>query len=172
MSTSDPTTTKGDPNVAANFDAEAEAKLVHDALKQMASLNLERAALNAKISKARKQMKADGIELGPLDATLRMMEWSPSEVREHFDIQQRYARAARLPIGTQIDLLSDVDDATVTAGDWNSRGFSAATTGKGVPGVPPKECPPEHHQDWLAGWNDGQMKNAPAKLRIVEKTKA
>lgn len=168
MSTSDKTTSKGDPNVAANFDAEAEAKIVQAALREMAALNEERQTLNSKITKARKQMKSDGVELGHLDATLKMMLWGPAEVREHFDTQQRYARAGRLPIGTQIDLLADCDDDEVALTDWKWSGFAAATTGKGVFGVPPDSCPPEMHQAWLEGWHDGQHKNAPSKLKVVE----
>lgn len=168
MSTSDKTTSKGDANVAANFDAEAEAKIIQDALREMAELNAERTSLNAKISKRRKQMKADGVVLGELDATLKLMDWGPAEIREHFDTKQRYARAARLPIGSQIDLLSDSNDDEVATTDWRFAGFAAATTGKGVFGVPPDSCPPEMHQAWLEGWHDGQVRNAPSKLKVVE----
>lgn len=172
MSTSDPITTKGDANLLPPAEigdnSQAEAEAFNAAMRQMISLNGERAALNAKITKARKGFKADGIALKPLDATIAMLEWEPSEVREHFAVQERYARYAKLPIGTQLDLMAHASEDEVVQGDWKSRGYGAAVTGKGTPGVPPPECPPEHHQDWLSGWNDGQWDNAPKKLRVAE----
>lgn len=169
MSTSDKVTNKGDPNIAEiGNNSEAFERAFNAALRVQSELNEERAKLNARASKIRKGFKADGIQLGKLDATLAMMTWSPSEVREHFATLHNYARLARLPVGTQLDLLADTPEEEVSVADWTSRGFSAATTGKGVPGVPPKEAPPEMHQAWLAGWTDGQYKNAPGKLKIVE----
>ena len=165
MSTKDKVTSKGDPNIAEIGDNGHDEAVAFDAaMREQIKLNAERSALNAKISTARKGFKANGIELKHLDATIHMMEWSPSEIREHFDVQHRYARYCNLPVGAQLDLLSQADDNEVSAQDWHFRGYAAATTGIGKPGVPPPECPQDRHQDWLSGWNDGQVVNAPKSM--------
>ena len=160
MSLDEPTTALGDANLL-NDDGAAEAEAFDLSMREQIEFNKERAALNAKISAGRKRMKARGIILGKLDATIRMMEWSPAEVREDFAVSLRYAKLAKLPIGSQIDAFKDAEDDEVAEADWYSRGYSSAVTGKGTPGVPPPECPPEFHQNWLEGWGDGQLKNMP-----------
>lgn len=160
MPTTDQFTNKGDPNIAEIGDnSEAFAKDFDSAMKEQIGLNAQRATLNAKISKARKGFKANGIELGKLDATIRMLEWSPAEVREHFAVEQQYARLAGLPIGTQVDMFAHAEDDEVAKIDWTSRGYSDAMLGKKA--EVPKGCPPEHQQDYLNGhggakwWSDG-----------------
>ncbi len=129
-------------------------------------------AAKSGLKSVRKQAKASGIELGHLDAVVRMSEWSIEEVREHYALSTRYAIWLGLPLGEQADLFADENAApakpTDKAAEWDAKGFMAATTGKGVFGDgPPAECPPEHHQDWLHGVERGTARNAPKKLEPV-----
>lgn len=169
MPTTDPVTKLGDANMAVDPETGAIAGIGHNhvgceaedferALRRQIALNAERASLNAKIGRERKEMKSKGIALGHLDTVVRMLEWAPAEVRQHFAVVEQYARWAKLPLGTQIDLLAHATDEEVASQDWFARGFAAAVTGKGTFGVPPKECPPENHQDFLSGVTAGTVK--------------
>lgn len=141
-------TTLAPPEIGDNSQ---EEKHFRDALVRQIALNEERNELNGRITKARKEMKAKGVVLGKLDSTIAMLNWSPAEVREYFAVQARYARYARLPVGTQLDLMELADDADVVKADWISRGYAAGISGK--PGTPPDNCPPENHQDFMEGYN-------------------
>ena len=160
MATTDKTTTKGDANLAEiEGNGYDEAEAFDNAMRAMIPLIAERQALNARITKARKGFKADGIALGHLDAAIKMLEWSASEVREHFATAQRYARLAGLPVGEQVDMFAHADDDAVAKADWISRGYSDAMLGK--PPLIPEGCPPESHNDYLHGhsgarwWTEG-----------------
>lgn len=164
MSTKDPVTTKGDPNIAEIGDnGHDEAEAFNRAMRLMIPLIAERAEMNAHITSVRKGIKADGISLGHLDAAIKMLTWSPGEVREHFATAQRYARLAGLPLGEQVDLFAHAEDDTVATADWVSRGYSDAMLGK--PATIPDGCPQENHQDYLRGhggarwWTEGDSSN-------------
>lgn len=135
-------------------NSEAEKRHFDAAMHEQIKLNAERATLNAKIGKARKGMKANGIVLGKLDSTIKRLEWSPQEVREDIATQQRYDAYAGLPVGNQVDLLANANDEEVARGDWRSRGRSDALRFK--PAAVPKGCPPEFHQDYLAGHEEAR----------------
>lgn len=125
-------------------------------VKANAALEVARANRQA----VRKLAKAAGVELGILDAKLKMAEWEPSEIRSHYATDARYAELLRLPVGTQLDLLEGVPEAARPDIDWQSRGFLAATTKLGVPGQPPADVPADQVQNWMQGWQEGQEKNA------------
>lgn len=155
----------GTAQVGDNSDAEAD--LIRQHAKAIIAQRQVIQSAQKVLGRLRKEAKADGLTLGTLDAMIRLLEMSPDEQRVFFSEHHTYAEAlhiAHVPVGSQLDLLDANLDPEVRSRDWRARGFSAATTGKGVPGVPPAECPPEHHQDWLSGWNDGQAVNAPARL--------
>lgn len=150
MPTTDPKTTKGDPSLASNSEAESFDK----AMRAQIAMNAKIGTIRAENTKMRKGFKADGIVLGKLDSTIAMLEWSPSEIRESFAVAQRYAGYAGLPVGTQIDLLAHADEEAVARADWRARGRADALRLK--PAAVPKGCPPERHQDYLEGHEEAR----------------
>ena len=128
------------------------------ACKQMAQLNAERKTLNEKVSSARKQMKANGIELGLMDATLKMAEWDRGEVRQHFDRGRQYAAWLGLPVGTQSNLFEGLSDDEVQRQEWYAAGVTAQRAGK--PRVAPDECPDAYLTAWDAGFDGRDTKTA------------
>lgn len=141
---------------------------IREYARKIIRINEEAKKVGAARAAIRKQAKAAGITLGHLDAMIRLLDMTPQEQREHFAERQRYAAALRMPIGTQLDLMAHATDTEVQQQDAYARGFAAATTGKGAPGVPPEEISPIYHQDWLRGWGDGQAENAPGQLEDGE----
>src|SRR5690606_25481991 len=75
-----------------------------EAVREVAKVNAEMRALNERRKGIRKKWKSEGIELGILDATIKMAEWDRAEVRAHFDNARRYAEWLGLPVGVQADL--------------------------------------------------------------------
>lgn len=143
--------------------------LGHNGLTEDVFLVNMRAIINAQakvdlakagLKEARKLAKAAGIELKQLDAVIAMADWGPDEVRDHFATRNQYAIWMGLPVGTQPDFFAGVPDAAKPSVDWRSRGYVAATTGKGAVGKPPEDCPPDQVQAWMEGWHDGQKKIA------------
>jgi hypothetical protein len=155
MATTDKKTTKGDDNIAEIGDNSGRDKeLFEKAMRAQIGLNAERTALNAKISKARKGFKADGIVLKHLDSTIHMLEWSPEEIRDEFATIQRYAGWAALPVGSQVDLLVNGSDEDVARNDWRARGRQLALRMK--PAEVPKGCPPEFTQDFMDAYHEAK----------------
>ena len=122
----------------------------------MADFNRKMDELRGARNAARKQLKAQGVELGMLDATMKMGEWGRDEVRQHFDTQRAYARFYNLPVGSQADLFAGMKPDEIDAKEWEARGQTAGLAGKDP--VPPEECPAEHHQAFMVGWHAGQKK--------------
>jgi hypothetical protein len=127
----------------------------------------EFAAIDAKMDEikglrrsARKRAKAAGIELGQLDAVVRMADWSMEEVRSYFGTQTQYAIWMGLPLGTQADLFAKENAEPVDephgAEYWQSKGYGAGIRGQAK--TPPDECHPTHHQDFFHGWDKAQAK--------------
>jgi hypothetical protein len=123
-----------------------------EAIRDIAKVNAEMRALNERRKGIRKKWKSEGIELGLLDAALKMAEWDRAEVRAHFDTGRRYAEWLGLPIGAQADLFKSAGDDAVLKSEWFGLGRVASRLGK--PGKPPEECPPEYHQAFMAGFNE------------------
>ena len=129
-----------------------------EAVKEISGINAKMRALNEDKKAIRKKWKANGIELGLLDATIKMAEWDRPEVRAHFDIAKRYAEWLGLPLGTQQDLFAGLGDDEVQKREWFALGQVASRLGR-AQGKPPEECPPEYHQDWLKGFADEDEKS-------------
>lgn len=125
--------------------------------------NGPRDAAAAVVRSARKAARGDGVDLGKLDQMIKMSTWEPEEIRDHFARLHQYAAWMKMPVGSQLDMFEGIPMATRPGFDWKSRGFMAATTKKGVPGVPPPDCPADQMQAWMEGWSEGQAKNAPAQ---------
>lgn len=153
MPTTDPVTVKGDaslvPPAEIGDNSGQEERAFKAAQRTMIDLIAQRKALAAKISKARKQMKADGIVLGDLDEAVADLDRTPAEIRENFARKIRYAGYNKVPLGQQIDLLANASEEDVAKADWRSRGRSDALRLK--PASPGKSCPPERVQDYMEG---------------------
>lgn len=141
-----------------------------EAVTEISRINAEARAVNERRKAIRKKWKAEGIELGILDATVKMAEWERSEVRSHFDTARRYADWLGLPIGTQQDLFKGLSDDQIQAKEWYSVGRVASATGK--PGRPPEECPEEYHQDFMRGFNDEDERSWEAADATDQQLKA
>jgi ribosome modulation factor len=122
---------------------------------------------------ARKNAKAAGLELEQMDMIIRMLGWEPQEIRDFIERLLKYMDLAELlpqdEPDRQLVLFPEVEPDARAKADWELRGFLAGTTGKGVDGKPPSECPAERMQDWMEGWHRAQEANAPAKLAVVRK---
>lgn len=129
-----------------------------EAVKEISSINAKVRALNEDRKAIRKKWKAIGLELGLLDATIKMAEWDRPEVRTHFDLSRRYAEWLGLPLGTQQDLFAGMGDDEVQKREWFALGQVASRLGQ-AQGKPPEECPPEYHQAWLKGFADEDEKS-------------
>lgn len=124
---------------------------------QKAVVDAEKVKLNA----LREDARHVGVKLGKLDKAVKRGSWTPEEVREDIEEDIQYAKwVGSIPEGVQLDLLDGVPLPARTEIDWYHRGLTAATTGTGVVGTPPDECPADQVQTWMRGWNDGQEKNA------------
>lgn len=119
---------------------------------------------------ARKRAKAAGIDLGHMDAVVRMADWSTDEVREFFGTRTKYALWMRLPLGAQADMFADEQTKPVEepqdAAYWSGKGYQAGV--RGLVLKIPAECHPQHHQDFTHGYHAGQAKLAPKKLEPVK----
>lgn len=128
------------------------------AANQMVKLQAERAALNAKITSFRKGLKAQGFTLGVLDAVIKMLEWSPEEIKEHYAERDWYAEAMRFPVGDQLELFGDdkTPDPVKEQLRWRNIGFKDGLAGRGWPNEFPDGCPPEAEQSYGQGHEEGQ----------------
>lgn len=151
----------GDSNVVPmnpNADAKREqasnvtSATFLEAVREIAKVNAEMRSLNERRKGIRKKWKAEGLELGILDATLKMAEWDRAEVRDHFDNARRYAEWLGLPVGVQADLFKGLGDDEVQKSEWRALGRVASNLGRAA--KPPEECPPEYRQSWMQGFND------------------
>lgn len=122
-----------------------------EAVREIAKVNAEMKALNERRKGIRKKWKAEGLELGILDATIKMAEWDRAEVRAHFDNARRYAEWLGLPIGVQADLFKGLGDDAVQKKEWFALGQVSSRLGRA--NKAPDECPPEYRQHWQAGFN-------------------
>lgn len=168
-------------NPNAEVRREQEAALASstflDAVREIARINGEVRSLNERRKSVRKKWKAEGVELGILDATIKMAEWDRSEVRAHFDNARRYAEWLGLPVGSQKDLFSGMGEDEVQQKEWRALGRVASRLGK--PARAPEECPAEYQQHYMQGfheadeeeWDEAERTEAQRQeaLRAAEK---
>lgn len=119
-------------------------------VRELADINAKADAIRSTQRAVRKTIKARGIELGILDATLKMAEWDREEVRLAFDNRRKYADFLGLPVGTQPDMFKDMSEDEKQAVEWEAKGatdFFAAKSGS-----PPEECPEPFHKHYVRGF--------------------
>jgi hypothetical protein len=128
------------------------------AANEMVAWNEKRAALNAQISGFRKGCKAMGITLGALDKQVRMLAWTPEEVKKDYEENQWYAEAMRHPIGSQLELYGTdaTPDGVKEQLKWRNIGFKDGVAGRGWANEAPKECPATSVQSYGEGHEEGQ----------------
>jgi hypothetical protein len=138
------------------------------AVHELSDLNSQRAELGAKVSAARKRIKARGIELGDLDVTMKMLEWAPGEVRTAFMRRAFYAQTLNLAAGDLLDLFEEregVEDPEVDDRRWYNVGRKDGLAGRGWPDEAPEGCPEEHAKAYGDGHEAGAEVVRQAFLR-------
>jgi hypothetical protein len=128
------------------------------AARKMVELQVERENVSRKISAYRKSLKAEGFTLGVLDAVVKMLDWTPEEIKNHYAERNWYAEAMRFPVGSQLEFFGTdaTPDAVKEQLKWKQIGFKDGVAGKGWANEPPKGCPPEAVQSYGAGHEEGQ----------------
>jgi ribosome modulation factor len=149
---------KPDNGIGHNGGVSEETFFQH--LQAVVAATAPRDVAAANLRAVRKKARGDGVDLGKMDAMIKMSTWEPEAVRDHFLVLHRYAAWMQMPIGAQLDLFEGMPMAAKPALDWHAKGFHAATTKMGVPGTPPDDCPADQVQAWMTGWSEGQAKNA------------
>lgn len=120
----------------------------------------KRAALNAEIGRSRKQAKADGVELGDLDFTIKAMGWAVGEIAAHFKRRLSYLSFNNINIGAIDKLFGDQTE------DQRYAGVMAGMAGKVC--SPPANLTPNEKQTWIAGWHEGNKARDGALFDIKE----
>lgn len=134
----------------------------HDDIRMAANEMLafieQRKALTAKIGTFRKGLKAKGITLGVLDEQVRLLEWTPEEVKQFYAERDWYAEAMRHPIGSQLELYGTdaTPDGVREQLKWRNIGFKDGVAGRGWANEAPKECPATSVQSYGEGHEEGQ----------------
>lgn len=134
----------------------------HDDIRMAANEMLgfieQRKALTAKIGTFRKGLKAKGITLGVLDEQVRLLEWTPEEVKQFYAERDWYAEAMRHPIGSQLELYGTdaTPDGVKEQLRWRNIGFKDGVAGRGWANEAPKECPSTSVQSYGEGHEEGQ----------------
>lgn len=141
-----------------------------EAVREIAQVNAEMRSVNERRKGIRKKWKSEGLELGILDATIKMAEWDRSEVRAHFDNARKYAEWLGLPVGMQADLFKGLGDDEVQKKEWFALGAVSSRLGR--PNKAPEECPPEYRQCWQAGFNGEDEKSWTEAEKEAAQTEA
>lgn len=119
------------------------------AVREVAAINARAAAVNEDRKAIRKKWKANGIELGQMDAIMKMADWDRADIIEHFRIRKEYGIWMGYAVEAQGDLLANATDDEISKREWRSRGIVAARMGR--PAVIPDDCPPDYAQDFMEG---------------------
>ena len=150
---------EGVADISGNLTSETFLQSV----QEMAAINAEMRSVNEKRKKVRKTIKARGIELGDLDAVVRMSDWDREEVRASFDRRRRYAEWLGLPIAHQADMFKGLTQEQKSAAEWEATGRTAYLAAKGP--QPPEECPEPFKLNWLRGYKLAAGEAPPEKKK-------
>ncbi|SFS42627.1 hypothetical protein [Brevundimonas viscosa] len=160
------------PNEPTNgFPSHDEVRM---AVNEMVAFNERRRKLNAEISAFRKGLKQKGVTLGVLDEQVRLLEWTPEEVKKFYAERDWYAEAQRHPIGAQLELYGTdaTPDPVREQLKWRNIGFKDGVAGRGWANEAPKECPTDCIQSYGEGHEEGQATVRRAFATRMEKAKA
>lgn len=148
-----------DPQPGRNSGPGPSHDEIRMAAKRIVELQAEREAVTKKISTFRKGLKAEGFTLGVLDAVVKMLEWSPEEIKAHYAEREWYAEALRFPIGTQLEFFGTdaTPDAVREQLKWKQIGVKDGIAGRGWANEAPKGCPPDCVQAYGEGHEEGQQ---------------
>lgn len=150
----------------------------HDAIRmavnEMLAFIEQRKALNAKISSFRKGLKAKGFTLGVLDAQIKLLDWSPEDIKKSYAERDWYAEAMRFPIGSQLELYGTdaTPDPVREQLRWRNIGFKDGLAGRGWADQPPEGCAHDCHQSYGEGHEEGQATVRRAFAARVERANA
>lgn len=125
------------------------------AVKEIGEARRKVKLANDELKHVRKGFKHQGIELGVLDAMVKMADWSRGEIRDHFETQRRYAEWLGLPAAPTPVIQGEfkgLDDEEIARREAHAMGRTASRLGQ--PGKPPEELDASLHQAWLQGFND------------------
>jgi hypothetical protein len=144
------------------------------AVNEMLTLIEARKAHNAKISTFRKGLKAKGFTLGVLDAHIKLLDWSPEDIKKNYAERDWYAEAMRFPIGSQLELYGTdaTPDPVREQLRWRNIGFKDGLAGKGWADQPPEECGFDCVQSYGEGHEEGQATVRRAFAARVERQNA
>lgn len=104
---------------------------------ELVRLKAEHKEIGTDIRLLRKSAKDDGIDLQAIDRVMRMARLTEDEQKREHDVTVAYARHLHLPIGTQLNFLSEMPDLTgsLTSDQklkkWFDYGFSCSLMGGG-----------------------------------------
>lgn len=130
------------------------------AVREQTAFIQERKALNEKINARRKVFQSWGVELGIMDAKMKLANRDRDEVREHYDLDRQYAIWLNLPVGTQPDMFAGKEDDDISRRNWYDAGITARLVGKAR--VAPDDCPEQYLLAWDAGYDDKPITSAGA----------
>jgi len=90
---------------------------------------------------------------------VKMLSWSPSEIRDFFRTVWRYAVWNRLAPGEQGDMFGADGEAAIPEFaqdelDWEMRGRLVGLRGEAL--IVPTDCPGDRVDAFTKGWHDGQ----------------
>lgn len=156
---------QGVGDAAGNVNSETFLQSV----REMAEANEKLAAANEIRKRVRKTIKARGIELGDLDAVVRMADWDREEVRAKFDRTRKYAEWLGLPVGVQGDMFSGMTGEQKAAAEWESTGRTHYLAGR--PAQPPEDCPEPYKLNWMRGYKLAAGETVEEKPKEKKQTK-
>ncbi len=145
------------------------------AVNEMLTLIETRKAINAKIGTFRKGLKAKGFTLGVLDAHIKLLDWSPEDIKKNYAERDWYAEAMRFPIGSQLELYGTdaTPDPVKEQLRWRNIGFKDGLAGRGWADQPPEGCAFDCVQSYGEGHEEGQATVRRAfELRLAQNAAA
>lgn len=120
----------------------------------------KREALNAEITRNRKQAKAAGIELADLDWTVKVIGWPVGEIIDFFRRRLTYLSFNNINVKGVDALLGEQTE------DQRYAGVLAGMQGKSA--SPPANLTPNEKQTWLEGFHEGTKARDGALFDIKE----
>lgn len=121
-------------------------------------------------NKVRNAASKEGFPLKKIDDILKKEGMSQKDLQAEAELFRWMDQMAGLPVGGQAELFATTPVEIRDGLDWEAEGYRAGM--RAIDPVPPAECAPRHHQDWMKGYHAGQERNAWAlseKGKIVDR---